>query len=168
MKKTAEERYWEKVDKTDNCWLWTASCTTDGYGKFWNGGKLVVPHRLSYEWTHGDIPDGMQVDHRCHTRNCVRPDHLRLVTHAQNQQNRRGAQSNNATGVRGVGWHKPSRKYLARVALHGKTHYVGLYDTLAEAEAAVVAKRLQMYTHDDYADWATTTEEAPTPGDHVL
>lgn len=156
MKKTVEERFWSKVDKTGDCWTWTAACTPDGYGKIRHEGKLVYAHRLSYEWMHGEIPEGMYIDHRCFQRNCVRPDHLRLVTNAQNHQNRRGAQSNSTTGVRGVGWHKASRKYQAQVTLNGKSYSAGYYDTLEAAEAAVIAKRRELFTHDDYADWAAT------------
>ena len=156
MKKTAEERFWEKVDKTGECWLWTASCTPAGYGKFRHGGKLVYSHRLSYSWTNGEIPEGLYIDHRCHQRNCVRPDHLRLVTHAQNHQNRRGANSNNATGVRGVYWSRHARKFQALVKLSGKKYSAGYYDTLEEAEAAVIAKRRELFTHDDHDDWAAS------------
>ena len=117
---------------------------------------MVLVHRLSFEWVHGGIPEGMHVDHRCHTRNCVRPDHLRLVTHAQNGQNRRGANRDSGTGVRGVSWHKPRQKYRARVMLNGKRYSAGYYDTLEEAEAAVIAKRRELFTHDDYADWAAS------------
>lgn len=156
MKKTVEERFWSKVDKTGDCWLWTASCYSSGYGQFWRDGGWVLAHRLAFEWAHGEIPEGMQVDHRCFHRNCVRPNHLRLVTHAQNQQNRRGAQSNSTTGVRGVYWSKRHRKYEAQVGLNGKRYHVGLFDTLEEAKAAVIAKRKELFTHDDYADWAAS------------
>ena len=158
MKKTVEERYWEKVDKTGECWIWTAYCNHKGYGRFGYGGKLVYSHRLSFEWAHGEIPEGMQVDHRCHQRNCVRPEHLRLVTNAQNQQNRRGANQDSGTGIRGVSWHKRDRKYRARVELSGREYSAGYYDTLEEAEAAVIAKRRELLTHDDYADWAASAE----------
>lgn len=168
MKKTLEERFWSKVDKTGECWRWTASGTQDGYGRIRNEGKMVLAHRLSFEWVHGEIPEGMQVDHRCFQRNCVRPEHLRLVTHAQNLQHRRGAYSNSATGVRGVYWHKGHRKFTAQVKFSGKVLHAGHFDTIEEAEAAAIAKRRELFTHDDHADWATTTEEAPTPGDHVL
>ena len=164
MKKTTEERFWEKVDKSGECWLWMASCYPDGYGRFKHGEKVVLAHRLAFEWEHGEIPEGLQVDHRCHERRCVRPDHLRLVTPAQNQQNRRGATRASTTGVRGVSWHKPSRKFVVQVGLSGKLHYAGSFDTLKEAEAAVIAKRRELFTHDDHADWATTIEAAPTPG----
>ena len=156
MKKTVEERFWSKVDKTGDCWLWMAYCNHKGYGRFGYGGKVVYSHRLDFEWVHGEIPEGMQVDHRCHQRNCVRPEHLRLVTNAQNQQNLRGAYSNSTTGVRGVYWHKRDRKYEAQVRLNGKQHHAGYYDTLEEAEAAVIAKRKELFTHDDYADWAAS------------
>ena len=164
MRKSTEERFWSKVDKSGECWVWVASCYPAGYGKFWDGEKLVLAHRLSYEWANGDIPEAMQADHRCHTRNCVRPDHLRLVTNAQNGQNRRGAQSNSVTGTRGVSWHKRARKYQAQVKLGGKRYSAGYFDTLEEAEAAAIAKRRDVYTHDDYAEWAATTEAALTPG----
>ena len=168
MKKTVEERFWSKVDKTDNCWLWTGYCLPTGYGKFRSGEKMVYSHRLSYEWTHGEISEGMYVDHRCHNRSCVRPEHLRLVTHAQNGQNRRGATRASATGIRGVYWSKSARKYRALVGLGGKKHHAGYYDTIEEATVAAIAKRLELFTHDDFADWATTTDEAPNPVTHVL
>lgn len=156
MKKTVEERFWSKVDKTGDCWLWTAACFHTGYGRIWHEGKVVRAHRLAYEWAYGEIPEGMYIDHRCFQRNCVRPDHLRLVTNAQNQQNRRGANSSNTTGVRGVTWCRKTRKYKARVMLNGKGYHAGYYDTLEAAEAAVIAKRHELFTHDDYEDWAAS------------
>ena len=162
MTKTTEERFWSKVAKSDGCWLWTAVCNQNGYGRFRVESEMVLAHRLSYEWASGGIPDGMYVDHRCHNRNCVRPDHLRLVTHAQNHQNRRGAQNNSATGIRGVTWDKSRRKYRAQIGLNGKVLHVGYYDTIEAAEAAVIAKRQELFTHDDYADWSTTAGLACT------
>ena len=156
MKKTTEERFWEKVDKTGDCWLWMAACVSGGYGQFRHGGKRVIAHRLAFEWEHGEIPEGLQVDHRCHDRRCVRPEHLRLVTNAQNGQNRRGAYSNSVTGVRGVSWHKHRQKYRAQVRLSGKNYSAGYYDTIEEAEAAVIAKRRELFTHDDHAEWAAS------------
>ena len=158
MKKTVEERFWKKVDKTGECWLWTGACLPTGYGAFWHEGKMVYPHRLSYALVNGEIPDGLKVNHRCHTRNCVRPEHLSLVTNSQSLQNRRGANRNSVTGVRGVYWSKKSQKFHAAVKLSGKRYSAGYFDTLEEAEAAVIAKRRELYTHDDYADWAISDQ----------
>jgi len=83
---TREERFWDKVQKTDTCWLWIGSTNQDGYGRFNIGGKLGGAHRYSFELHTGEIPEGMHVLHTCDTPACVRPDHLFLGTHSDNMQ----------------------------------------------------------------------------------
>jgi len=79
------ERFWEKVDKTDGCWLWTASRTTSGYGQFCPVGNVPrKAHRIAWELTYGPVPEGAHVLHRCDTPLCVRPDHLFLGDAAAN------------------------------------------------------------------------------------
>ncbi len=51
-----------------------------GYGQVWDGTKLVWLHRYVWEKTHGEIPDGLVIDHQCRNRACCNIDHLRLVT----------------------------------------------------------------------------------------
>ena len=77
-------RFWSKVDKTNECWEWTASTTGNGYGQFWINGKLTGAHRVSYEMEYGPIPDGLQIDHLCENKLCVRPSHLEAVTQQEN------------------------------------------------------------------------------------
>ena len=78
------DHFWAKVDKTDTCWLWTSTLNWDGYGQIRMQGKMRIAHRLSYETLVGPIPGGLELDHLCKVRNCVRPDHLEPVTHAEN------------------------------------------------------------------------------------
>ena len=66
------------------CLLWTASLDRDGYGKFWDGTKVVAAHRQAYEEVHGPIPPGLTVDHLCRVHACVRGHHLEAVTNRVN------------------------------------------------------------------------------------
>lgn len=77
-------RFWAKVNKTDTCWLWTGGLQTAGYGHVWLDGRSQLAHRASYLASGRSIPDGMQLDHKCRVRTCVRPDHLEPVTSREN------------------------------------------------------------------------------------
>lgn len=123
-----------------DCWLWTDALTSEGYGTFSRGGKQYGAHRIAFELSQGEIPAGIEVDHMCFTRHCVRPIHLRAATHKQNQENRKGAQRNSKSGVRGVSWDSASGKWLAGIRHNGRKLNLGRYEDIAEA-AAVVAKR---------------------------
>lgn len=79
--------FWSKVHKTDCCWLWTRSrFQGTGYGAFWIDGKIKKAHRVAYELLVGPVPHGMDLLHDCDVRHCVRPDHTRPATHAENQR----------------------------------------------------------------------------------
>jgi len=78
------ERFWEKVEKTNSCWNWTASKFKNGYGQFRLGGTMVLAHRFSYELSIEKITKGLEIDHLCRNRKCVNPEHLELVNHHMN------------------------------------------------------------------------------------
>lgn len=81
---TAEERFWAKVEKTEDCWLWTGGLSTQGYGLISVGLRGEYAHRFSYEVHVGAVPDGKQLDHLCRVRQCVNPAHLEPVTRREN------------------------------------------------------------------------------------
>lgn len=147
MDDKAEARFWSKVDllRGDGCWLWTAATNNYGYGVFWLDGKAQVATRLIME-----APAGLDVDHRrtC-PKSCVNPAHLRLATRSQNNQNFSGPQVNNKSGVRGVHWDKKAQRWTAQVAHRGKSHHVGYFDTVPEAENAVRLRRIELHSHND-------------------
>ena len=83
------ERFWSKVRKTDECWVWTASKDREGYGEIARPGKsagMLGAHRVSWEIHFGPVPEDMDVLHTCDNPPCVRPDHLYLGTHADNMR----------------------------------------------------------------------------------
>lgn len=73
-----EKRFWSKVDKSGECWLWTASKNKGGYGQTYWKGKVMRSHRVAYELTHGPVPEGMDVGLLCENHACTRPVHLFL------------------------------------------------------------------------------------------
>lgn len=86
MRKTLEERFWDKVEKKEGCWGWIGA-KTQGYGQLRIGGRndgMIRAPRLSYQIHFGEIPEGMVVRHKCDNPECTNPDHLEIGTHADN------------------------------------------------------------------------------------
>lgn len=81
----AANRFDRYVDRrADSCWLWTGGLNNRGYGRFYDGTRMVLAHRWAYEHFVGPIPDGLQLDHLCRVRHCVNPAHLEAVTNKVN------------------------------------------------------------------------------------
>jgi hypothetical protein len=60
--------------------------TNQGYGTVGIKRRKILTHRVAYMATHGSIPDGTEVDHKCRNRACCNPDHLEAVTHKVNME----------------------------------------------------------------------------------
>jgi hypothetical protein len=80
------ERFWAKVDRRgdEECWPWTASLNSHGYGQINIRQRPIHAHRVAYELAGGVIPDGLVIDHLCRNRACVNPAHMEIVTRGEN------------------------------------------------------------------------------------
>ena len=110
-----------------DCIVWTGAANRRGYGCLYLGGMRLSPHRLAYELSHGQIPDGLEIDHLCRSPPCINPVHLEAVTHK-------------------IAWTDPSEHYTLTVFASNitntryKTSTVGLFygDYIAYNEPRVI------------------------------
>jgi hypothetical protein len=71
------------------CWLFSGAINSSGYGTLTDGERLVLAHRMAYEDAHGPIGDDLTVNHLCRNRLCCNPQHLEVVTRAENTRHGR-------------------------------------------------------------------------------
>lgn len=125
----------ERVSDFKNTWYADYSPNTDS---FYVKGKIATDYRAQvtmnlHRWIM-DAPKGMLVDHVNHDTLDNTLTNLRLVTHSQNQQNRKGEERDNRTWARGVTWSKRYRKWEVAMIINGKKKYFGSFDSLEEAK----------------------------------
>jgi hypothetical protein len=78
-------RFWSRVNKTETCWLWTASKNCGGYGRVRINDNTHLVHRLSLSHSLGrPIGTGLLVRHLCRNRHCLNPAHLQEGTDKDN------------------------------------------------------------------------------------
>jgi hypothetical protein len=70
------------------CLEWTGTTVRGGYGQVRVGRKMVYAHRVAFERSKGEIPEGMFVCHSCDNPPCCNPDHLFLGTHQENMSDK--------------------------------------------------------------------------------
>ena len=150
---TPLERLAAHSEEQGECRVWTGSTVPHpsrsgkDAGQIRVDGKLWLAHRLSYTLNIGPIPEGFQVDHKCRNPPCINPNHLQLATNKVNNENLSGARINSKTGIRGVTWFKPMKKYRATVGHNGKQYIGGYFDDIKEAEQAAIALRKKLFTN---------------------
>lgn len=70
--------------RPSGCWTWHGSTNGQGYGEIRIEQKKHYVHRLAYEITIGEIPEGLVIDHLCGNPSCCNPEHLEPVRQGEN------------------------------------------------------------------------------------
>ena len=96
-------------------------------------GQRYREHVLAWFYMTGEWPEN-EIDHIDGNSSNNKWKNLRTATHAQNQKNRKSAQINSKSGVKGVHWREDIKKYCAKITVDGEIIQLGFYYDLLEAE----------------------------------
>lgn len=113
-----------------NSYTWNIN--SDGYAFAWINKKNVLLHRCILNLKKGEIGDHFNRDRLDNTRS-----NLRKVTKSVNNQNR-GVRKDSRSGVRGISWQESIKKWKVQRQVNGVRHYLGVFETLKEAERALL------------------------------
>ncbi len=99
------KRFWSKVQPCpmSGCWIWVGGHNGHRYGIVSRDGRQTLSHQWTFDVAYGAVPVGMEIDHKCNTRECCNPAHLRPLTHADNL-----ARSNSVSSVNRRATHCPT------------------------------------------------------------
>lgn len=119
-----------------------------------NGFVSKVKKKQTYRILHRFVTgaeQGSVVDHINHNTLDNTDGNLRVITNAQNCQNRKGPNKNSTSGVRGVSWNKGAGKWVVKIRIAGAFKHIGYFSSLDDAtEAATEARMRHMpYAHEE-------------------
>lgn len=86
MKRATPESFWARTLRVPSGCLEWQGHRNGGYGVVRYQRDLWKVHRLAWTLTHGPIPPGLAVCHRCDNPSCADPEHLFLGTWAENRR----------------------------------------------------------------------------------
>jgi len=109
----------------------------NGYHLIRYRGQIYRAHRLAWLYVYGVWPT-QEIDHINGDRADNRIANLRQATSAENHANA-GRRKGNRSGIKGVSWYKPTRKWRARIVVDYREIYLGYFDTAEAAQAAYLA-----------------------------
>jgi len=144
-RRTIAQTLEDKTIWVGECLVWIGDTNADGYGIIYRDGKNLRVHRVV--WLEAGLPLKPRelLDHLCHVRACCNVKHLRAADHQKNNENRKGANKNSTTGVRGVVLDRKPGVYKIQVMHKRVNHAVRGFKSIEEASEAVEALRMELF-----------------------
>lgn len=96
------ERFMAKVNvhPGDMCWNWAGARSGSGYGQFWDGERNIPAHWFLLE---SRPSKGKEACHKCDNKLCVRPSHIFIGSHSDNERDKVAkGRHNTAPGCRAM------------------------------------------------------------------
>ena len=118
-----------------------------GYLHIGINGKKYLAHRICFLHYHGHLPE--KVDHKDNNKLNNEILNLRKCTAQQNSFNAKISKAN-SSGVKGVHWHRSTKKWRAVVMIDGKNNHLGLFADIEDASKAVENARI--HRHGEFAN----------------
>ena len=118
-------------------------CLKSGYVMIWN--KETNKAEYLHRWLFGlEKGDNRVVDHIDRNKLNCRMDNLRLVTTAENMQNRSKLTRKTSSIYKGVHFDKRNNKWQAHIRKDGKLYHLGLFVDEKEAARAYNTKATEL------------------------
>ena len=117
------------------------ACKSSNRGYFYISidKKRYGAHRLAWFYEYGSFPKH-NIDHIDGNPSNNKISNLREANQSQNGMNKK-LHKNKNSGIKGVGWHKASKKWRARITINRIQHNLGLFDDKELAELVVMEAR---------------------------
>lgn len=110
-------------------------------------GRAYKLHRLAWFMVHAEWAE--EIDHINGDKSDNRIANLRSVTRAENMKNK-PKYKQNSSGVIGVGWHKTTNKWIAKIRINGRDYHLGIFETIEGAAAARAAAEVRYGFHKNH------------------
>ena len=116
-------------------------------------GKKYLSHRLAWLYVYGYFPEN-GIDHidRTPFHNWI--SNLREVSMSCNRRNT-GNSTTNTSGVKGVYWFRPTKKWAANIKVNGNSFFLGYYKSFDNAVCARLAG-------EQCLDWSNCDSNSPS------